>query len=159
MISRAKLAQLGVVLPEPPAPRGEYVPAVVHGGVVYVSGQLSREGNFTITGPVSSATPQDLIKRAAHACVLRALSAIDQAVGLENVSRILFLRGFVFAVPGFVDFARVLDEASKLLADIFGEQGVHARSVAGVAGLPGNGLLEIELTAVLGPLYEGGGGA
>lgn len=149
MISRAKLAQLGVVLPDPPAPRGDYVPAVVHGGVVYVSGQLSREGNLTITGPVTSATSQEDIKRAGRACVLRALSAIDQAVGLENVSRFLFLRGFVYAEPGFQDFARVLDEASKVLVEIYGEQGRHARSVAGVAGLPSNGLLEIELTAVV----------
>ena len=157
MISRAKLAQLGVVLPDPPAPRGDYVPAVVHGGVVYVSGQLSREGNLTITGPVTSATSQDDIKRAGRACVLRALSAIDQAVGLQNVSSFLFLRGFVFAEPGFQDFARVLDEASKVLVEIYGEQGRHARSVAGVAGLPSNGLLEIELTAVVEMPQPGGG--
>ena len=157
MISRANLAQLGVVLPDPPAPRGDYVPAVVHGGVVYVSGQLSREGNLTITGPVTSATSQEDLKRAGRACVLRALSAIDQAVGLENVSRFLFLRGFVFAEPGFQDFARVLDEASKVLVEIYGEQGRHARSVAGVAGLPSNGLLEIELTAVVEMPQPGGG--
>jgi enamine deaminase RidA (YjgF/YER057c/UK114 family) len=159
MISRAKLAQLGIVLPEPPMPRGEYVPAVVHNGVVYVSGQLSRVGDYTIAGPVTSATPQHDIARAGRVCVLRALSAMDAAVGLERVSRILFLRGFVYAEPGYEDFSRVLDEASKVLVEIFGEQGVHARSVAGVAGLPSNGMLEIELTAEVGPLYEGGGGA
>ena len=159
MISRAKLAQLGIVLPEPPAPRGQYVPAVVHDNVVYISGQLSRVGDYTLTGPVTSATSQHDIERAARVCVLRALSALDQAVGLERVSRILFLRGFVYAEPGFQEFSRELDEASKVLVEIFGEQGVHARSVAGVAGLPSNGMMEIELTAVVGPMYEGGGGA
>lgn len=159
MISRAKLAQLGIVLPEPPTPRGEYVPVVVHGGVAYVSGQLSRIGNHTIAGPVTSATSQHDIARAARACVLRALSALDQAVGLEQISRFLFLRGFVYAEPGFEDFSRVLDEASKVLVEIFGEQGLHARSVAGVAGLPNSGMLEIELTAVIAPAYTGTGGA
>lgn len=159
MISRAKLAQLGVVLPEPPKPRGDYVPVVVYGGVAYVSGQLSRDGDFTIVGPVTSATPQEDLKRAARACVYRALSALDQAVGLEQVSRFLFLRGFVYAEPGFQDFARVLDEASKLLVEIFGGEGLHARSVVGVAGLPGKGMLEIELTAAIEPVYVGTGGA
>lgn len=68
MISCAKLAQLGVVLPDPPARRRDYVPDVVHRGVVYVSGQLLREGNLTITGPVTSATSQDDLKRAGRAC-------------------------------------------------------------------------------------------
>lgn len=68
MISCAKLAQLGVVLPDPPARRRDYVPDVVHRGVVYVSGQLFREGNLTITGPVTSATSQDDLKRAGRAC-------------------------------------------------------------------------------------------
>jgi enamine deaminase RidA (YjgF/YER057c/UK114 family) len=157
MISRAKLAQLGIVLPEPPAPRGEYVPVVVHGGVAYVSGQLSRVGTHTITGPITAGTPLPEITRAARVCVLRALSALDQGVGLERVSRILFLRGFVYAEPGFEAFSSVLDEASKILVEIFGEQGMHARSVVGVAGLPSNGMLEIELTAEVGPLYEGPG--
>ena len=68
MISCAKLAQLGVVLPDPPAPRGDYAPDLVHHGVVYVSGQLLREGNLTITGPVTSATLQDDLKRAGRGC-------------------------------------------------------------------------------------------
>ncbi|RKF36124.1 RidA family protein [Paraburkholderia fungorum] len=148
----ARLAQLGMALPPPPSPRGAYVGAVIHDGIAYISGQVSRVGDEVIVGPVDRDTPHHVIRRAARTCVLRALSVLVATLPATTaVGRILFLRGFVNAVPDFVDHSRVMDEASSVLHEIFGENGRHARSALGVASLPGNGLLEIELTVALTP--------
>jgi enamine deaminase RidA (YjgF/YER057c/UK114 family) len=145
-----RLAQLGMPLPPPPSPRGAYVSVVIHHDIAYVSGQVSRVGEQVIAGPVDIATPPDVIRHAARTCVLRALSALAAALSTTTtVERILFLRGFVNAVPDFVNHSQVMDEASVLLHEIFGDKGLHARSAIGVAGLPGGGLLEIELTVSL----------
>ncbi|MDY7533932.1 RidA family protein [Pseudomonas sp. Bout1] len=149
MSVREKLQALGLELPEAPSPKGDYVPVTIQGGVAYVSGQVCRQGNSVITGPVTDQTPMELVNEAGQTCVLRALSVLDQAVGLENVERILFVRGFVLGGEGFQGFSKVVDSASQLLIELFGERGRHARSAVGVAGLPGNGLLELELTAVV----------
>jgi len=142
------IAQLGLTLPAPPVPRGDYEPVVVHGTMAYVSGQLSRVDGGVIAGPVRDDTPPQVIADAGQVCVLRALSALRQALGdLDRVERIVFLRGFVNATPDFHDHPAVLDSASRLLLRIFGDAGRHARSAVGVAGLPSGGLLEIELTA------------
>lgn len=148
-----RLAQLGLTLPDAPSPRGAYVGAVIHNGIAYISGQVSRIGDETITGPVDRDTPPDVIRLAARTCVLRALSVLVATLPAKSaVDRILFLRGFVNAAPSFVNQGLVMDEASTLLHDIFGESGGHARSAVGVASLPGNGLLEIELTVALTPM-------
>ena len=145
-----RLAQLGMTLPPPPSPRGVYVGVVIHDGIAYVSGQVSRVGDEIIAGPVDRTTPPELIRHAARTCVLRALAALAAALpSTTTVERILYLRGFVNAVPDFVNHSQVMDEASALLHEIFGESGRHARSALGVAGLPGGGLLEIELTVAL----------
>ncbi|NWD22490.1 RidA family protein [Pseudomonas yamanorum] len=149
MSVREKLKALGLELPEAPSPKGDYVPVTIHGGVAYVSGQVCRQGDRVITGPVTDQTLPSLVNEAGQTCVLRALSVLDQAVGLENVERILFVRGFVLGGEGFQGFSKVVDGASQLLIELFGERGRHARSAVGVAGLPGNGLLELELTAVV----------
>ena len=139
-----RLAQLGMTLPPPPSPRGAYVGVVIHDGIAYISGQVSRVGGEIIAGPVDHTTPPDLIRHAARTCVLLALSALAVALPSSTaVERILYLRGFVNAVPDFVIHSQVMDEASSLLHEIFGENGRHARSALGVAGLPGGGLLEI----------------
>jgi len=151
MSIREKLKALGLELPDAPSPKGDYVPVVIHGGVAYVSGQVCRQGDSVITGPVTDQTSQQLIIDAGQTCVLRALSVLDQAVGLENVGRILFVRGFVYGGEGFQGFSKVVDGASQLLIELFGEHGRHARSALGVAGLPGNGMLELELTAAVKP--------
>ena len=123
-----QLARLGMKLPPPPSPRGAYVG---------VSGQVSRVGDEIIAGPVGADTPPDVIRRAAQTCVLRAMSALVAAMpATMTVDRILFLRGFVHAVPGYVKYSEVMDEASALLLEIFGENGRHARSAVGVSGLP-----------------------
>jgi enamine deaminase RidA (YjgF/YER057c/UK114 family) len=146
----ARLTQLGLELPPLPAPRGAYVGAIIHDGIAYVSGQVSRIGDEIITGPVDNNTAPDVIRLAARTCVLRALSVLQTAMpATTGVNRILFLRGFVNSVTGFDNHSQVLDQASIFLHDIFGEAGQHARSALGVSSLPGCGLLEIELTVAL----------
>lgn len=150
MSVREKLRALDLQLPEAPPPKGDYVPVVVHGGVAYVSGQVCRLADSVIGGPARADTPDETLALAARTCVLRALSALEQAVGdLENVERILFVRGFIYAEDRFQNFSKVLDEASRLLIEVFGDRGQHARSALGVAGLPSNGLLEMELVAAV----------
>lgn len=144
-----RLAPLGLQLPDIPAPRGNYVGVTVHGGIAYVSGQVSRLADEVITGPVDRDTPGDIIKLAAETCVLRALSSLTSASDGYAFDRVLFLRGFVNAAPGFTTHSAVLDGASDLLHAIFGERGRHSRSAIGVASLPSSGLLEIELVVAL----------
>lgn len=149
---RARVEELGLTLPPPPTPRGIYTSLVIHQDVAYVSGQVSRVDDMTITGPVDDRTSPDTISNAAQACVLRALSILAEAEDREHsVERILFLRGFVHAVPTFKNHSQVLDEASELLHRVFGERGQHARSAIGVNSLPSGGLMEIELTVALSP--------
>ena len=146
----ANLKESGLLLPPPPAPQGHYSPVAIHQQTAMVSGQVSRTADGVITGPVSEATPADQIRLAAETCVLRALSILEQRLGsLENIERIVFMRGFIWGVPGFSQYPQVLDHASRLLTRLFGEAGEHARSAVGVAGLPGNGMLEIELVVSL----------
>ncbi|MGY2163666.1 RidA family protein [Pseudomonas tolaasii] len=149
MSLRETISALGLVLPETPSPKGDYVPVTIHGGVAYVSGQVCRVGEGVISGPVTDLTSPEVVLQAGQTCALRALSVLDHAVGLENVERILFVRGFVYGGEGFQNFSKVVDGASQVFIDVFGEQGRHARSAVGVAGLPGGGLLELEVTAVI----------
>ncbi|WP_338570168.1 RidA family protein [Pseudomonas canadensis] len=149
MSIRERIAALGLQLPEAPGPKGDYVPVTIHAGVAYVSGQVCRLGDGVISGPVTDQTSPAQVTQAGQICALRALSVLDQAVGLENVERILFVRGFVFGGEGFQRFSSVVDGASQVLIDVFGEQGRHARSAVGVAGLPSGGMLELEVTAVI----------
>lgn len=145
-----KLQGLGLTLPEAPVPKGIYVPVVVHRGIAYVSGQVSRLDQGVITGPVNADTPEKTLAMAATTCVLRALSALEQAIGdLDKIERVLFLRGFVFAEAGYEQFSKVLDLGSRLLIDLLGDRGLHARSALGVAGLPSSGLLEVELVVAV----------
>ncbi|MGY1951028.1 RidA family protein [Pseudomonas pergaminensis] len=122
---------MGLQLPEAPGPKGDYVPVTIHAGVAYVSGQVCRLGDGVISGPVTDQTSPARVTQAGQTCALRALSVLDQAVGLENVERILFVRGFVFGGEGFQRFSNVVDGASQVLIDVFGEQGRHARSAVG----------------------------
>ena len=149
MTLRHRLQDLGLDLPPPPEPHGEYVPIVVHAGIAYLSAQVSRTAGGTITGPISAVTPPEKVVQAARACVLRVLGALEASVGLDAVDRILTLRGFVHAEPGFTAYPGVLDEVSRLLIAVWGDRGRHARAVVGVAGLSDGGMLAVEVTAAL----------
>jgi enamine deaminase RidA (YjgF/YER057c/UK114 family) len=142
-----KLRDMGLVLPPPAAPAFQYVPVAVHGGIAYVSGQLPKEGDeVRITGKVGGTLDLETAQRAARICILQGLSCLKAAIGsLDAVERVLKVTGFVASAPGFVQQPKVIDAASNLLVELFGERGRHARSAVGVAELPRNSPVEIEM--------------
>ncbi|MGS2612992.1 RidA family protein [Micromonospora sp. LZ34] len=141
-----KLAELGLTLPEVVPPVASYVPAVQSGQHVYVSGQLPMaEGKLLATGKVGAGVSADQAKDLAQRCALNALAAIDSLVGLENVVKIVKLTGFVASAPGFTGQPAVINGASDLFGAVFGEAGRHARSAVGVAELPLDAPVEIEV--------------
>ena len=142
----AKLAELGLTLPEVAAPLASYVPAVQSGQHVYVSGQLPlAEGKLLATGKVGNGVSADQAKDLAQRCALNALAAIDALVGLENVVKIVNLTGFVASAPGFTGQPGVVNGASELFGAVFGEAGRHARSAVGVSELPLDAPVEVEV--------------
>jgi len=137
----ARLAELGITLPEVPPPAGAYVPAVRTGTLVYTSGQVARELSGKVGAEVSEADAKD----AARSCALNALAAIDALVGLDSVVRVVKVLGFVASAPGFTGQPGVINGASELLNEVFGEAGAHARSAVGVAELPLGVPVEVEM--------------
>src|SRR5689334_14777990 len=133
-----RLVELGLELPEPAVPSFDYVPVTEHAGVLYVSGQLPKEdGEVRITGTVGADVSVERAQRAAQICVLQGLSCAAAHVGgVDRIERVLRVTGFVASTPDFHDQPRVIDAASTLLGQIFGEDGRHARSAVGVAALP-----------------------
>jgi enamine deaminase RidA (YjgF/YER057c/UK114 family) len=142
----AKLAELGLELPEVVPPVASYVPAVQSGRHVYVSGQLPMaQGKLLATGKVGAGVSAEQAKDLAARCALNALAAVDALVGLENVVKIVKVTGFVASAPGFTGQPAVINGASDLLGAVFGEAGRHARSAVGVAELPLDAPVEVEL--------------
>lgn len=143
----AQLAALGLELPEAAAPAFHYVPVTVHERVAYVSGQLPRVGGeMSVVGKVGRDVSVAQAQEAARICVLQGLACLKQTLGsLDRIEQILKLTGFVASAEGFVQQPTVIDAASRLLTAIFGERGRHARSAVGVAELPRNAPVEIEM--------------
>ena len=141
MSALARLAELGIALPEVPPPAGAYVPAVRTGNLVYTSGQVARELSGKVGAEISEADAKD----AARSCALNALAAIDALVGLDSVVRVVKVLGFVASAPGFTGQPGVINGASELLGEVFGDAGAHARSAVGVAELPLGVPVEVEL--------------
>ena len=141
MSALARLADLGITLPEVPPPAGAYVPAVRTGALVYTSGQVARELSGKVGAEVSEADAKD----AARSCALNALAAIDALVGLDSVVRVVKVLGFVASAPGFTGQPGVINGASELLGEVFGDAGAHARSAVGVAELPLGVPVEVEI--------------
>jgi enamine deaminase RidA (YjgF/YER057c/UK114 family) len=139
--------KLGLKVPPPPKPAGTYRPLVVSNGFAFVSGQLSRdaEGRL-VTGKVGKEVPLEEGKRAAHLATLQALSLVKAEIGLDRVEQVARLAGFVQAANDFYAQSDVMNAASELLVEVFGEKGRHARTSIGVASLPLNAAVEIELT-------------
>jgi enamine deaminase RidA (YjgF/YER057c/UK114 family) len=146
-----RLAAAGVRLPEPPAAVAAYVPAVVHGGLVWVSGQLPfREGGLPRLGLVGRDIPVEQAAEEARWCAINALAQLRAAAGsLDRVERILKVTVFVASSPGFHAQPLVANGASELLEQAFGEAGRHARSAVGVAELPLGAPVELDLVAAL----------
>lgn len=142
----ARLAELGLALPAGAAPLGAYVPAVHTGSYVYTSGQLPLvDGTLPATGKVGAEVSEEEARGLAARCALNALAAVDALVGLAAVVRVVKVTGFVASAPGFTGQPSVLNGASELLGDVFGEAGRHARSAVGVAELPLDAPVEVEL--------------
>lgn len=145
----ARMAELGLALPPVAKPVAAYVPAVASGHLVHTSGQLPMvDGALRRTGLVGSEVSADEAHDDARRCVLNALAAIDAEIGsLDRITRIVKVTGFVASAPGFTGQPGVINGASELLGEIFGEAGVHARSAVGVAVLPLNAPVEVEVVA------------
>jgi enamine deaminase RidA (YjgF/YER057c/UK114 family) len=148
---QARMQELGLELPQVPRPGGSYVPAVRTGNLVFTSGQVSFEdGEIHVTGKVGDAVSTEEAQHAARLCVLNALAAAaSEAGGLDRISRIIKVVGFVASAPGFNGQPQVVNGASDLLGEIFGENGHHARSAVGVFELPLGVPVEIELIVEL----------
>ena len=148
---RARIAALGLRLHGPHPPHDPLDAVVVHGGVARTSGQLPRvDGELTCVGTLGSTVSVEEGRQAAAICALNALAVLEAELGtLDRVERVLSLTGFVASAPDFHRQPDVVDGASKVLFDVFGEAGRHTRSAIGVAALPRGGAVEIELTVSL----------
>lgn len=141
-----RLEELGVELPSVAAPLASYVPATRVGSQVWTSGQLPVvDGELPATGKVGAEVSVERAQELARTAALNALAAIDSLMGLDKVSRVVKVVGFVASDPSFTEQAAVINGASDFLGDVFGEAGVHARSAVGVAVLPKDSPVEIEV--------------
>ncbi|MBY8847471.1 MULTISPECIES: RidA family protein [Saccharothrix] len=147
----ARLAELGVTLPPVAAPVAAYVPAVRSGQQVFTSGQLPFvDGALAATGKVGGDVSPEEAKAHARTCALNALAAVDALVGLDSVVRVVKVVGFVASAEGFTGQPAVVNGASELIGEVFGDAGRHARSAVGVAELPLGAPVEVELIVEIG---------
>jgi enamine deaminase RidA (YjgF/YER057c/UK114 family) len=151
MNASARLGQLGVALPQLVAPLASYVPAVRTGNLVYTAGQLPIEGGkLAGTGKVGAEVSPDEARAMARICALNALAAVDSLVGIDAVTQVVKVVGFVASAPGFNGQPNVVNGASDLLAEVFVGKGAHARSAVGVSELPLDAPVEVELIVEVG---------
>ena len=136
---------MGIKLPNPPTPAGSYIPVVKVGNLLYISGQIPMEdGKVLFTGKVSDDN-LETAQKSAKICAINILAQIKRELGnLEKVSKIIRLSGFVNSSPEFYQHPKVINAASDLLFEIFGEKGKHSRIAVGVASLPLNSMTEID---------------
>ncbi len=152
--ARARLEELGIELPPVVPPVAAYVPAVRSGDLVFTSGQLPMAGGeLGAVGKVGALVTPEQAKDLARTCALNALSAIDELVGLDAIVRIVKVTGFVASTPDFTGQPAVINGASELLGQVFGDEqgGQHARSAVGVASLPLDAPVEVELVVEVEP--------
>lgn len=141
-----RLAELDVTLPTVVTPAGAYVPATRAGQLVFTAGQVPMiDGELAAVGKVGAEVGVEQAQQLARTCTLNALAAVDGVCGLDAINRVVKVVGFVASAPGFDSQPAVLNGASELLGDIFGGAGAHARSAVGVAELPMNAPVEVEL--------------
>lgn len=143
----AKLKELGLALPRVPSPVASYVPAVLTDKYIYTSGQLPFVGGeLKYRGKLGEEITEAQGCEAARLCAINCLSAVRELAGsLDNVERIVKVTGFVSSAPGFVNQPKVINGASELLGEIFGEAGRHARAAVGVSELPLGAAVEVEM--------------
>ncbi len=146
----ARLRELGITLPSVATPAGSYVPARRSGALVFTAGQIPLvDGTLAATGKVGAEVTPEQAADLARVCALNGLAAVDALVGLDTVAGVVKVVGFVASAPGFTGQPGVLNGASDLLAEVFGEAGRHARSAVGVAELPLGAPVEVELVVEL----------
>ncbi len=140
-----KLESLGIKLPNPPTPAGSYVPAVRTGNLLFISGQIPMEdGKVVFTGKVSDEN-LETAQKSARMCAINLLAQIKRELGsLDKVSKIVRLSGFVNSVPGFAAQPKIINPASDLFFEIFGDKGKHSRIAVGVSSLPLDSMTEID---------------
>jgi enamine deaminase RidA (YjgF/YER057c/UK114 family) len=148
-----RLRQLGIQLPQLPAPAFNYVSARQHGLLVYSSGHTPTvNGELTVRGKLGADVSVEQGRDAARLCVLNCLAAVAGVIGdLDRVDSVLKLTGYVASAPGFVDQPAVVNGASVLIEEIFGDRGRHARTALGLAELPGGAPVEVDLVLALYP--------
>jgi len=151
MSIQSKLTELGLKLPVAAAPVAAYVPAVRTGNLVFTAGQLPLvDGKIPFIGKVGSDVTPEQAKDMAQVCALNALAAISLVADIDQIERVVRVGGFVNGVPGFVAIPQVINGASELLIKLFGEvNGKHARTAIGVAELPLNAPVEVEMVVQL----------
>ncbi len=144
-MSEEKLKELGIELPEAPVPAGNYIPAVKTGNLLFISGQIPLEnGKVAYTGKVSDDN-LETAQKSAKSCAINILAQIKREAGsLDKVSRIVRLSGFVNSVPEFSKHPKVINAASDLMFEVFGEKGKHARIALGAGSLPLDSMTEID---------------
>lgn len=141
-----KLNDLGIALTKAAAPSANYVPYVRTGNLLMVSGQICLDsGKLVATGQLGGGVSIEDGQKAARACAINLLAQLKAAIGdLDNVSRVVRLGGFVNSAPGFLEGPKVMNGASDLMVEVFGEKGRHARTTVGVSALPQNAAIEVE---------------
>ena len=150
-----RLKDLGYELPAIPRPAGSYVPAARAGSLLFTAGQLPfKEGALAYVGKVGREVSVEEAQQAARLCAINALAAVEAEAGLENVRRVVKVTGYVSSAADFNNQPMVLNGASELLGEVFGEKGIHARSAIGVAELPLDAPVEIELVVEMATLQE-----
>jgi len=146
LTAEESLASLGVVLPELPAPGGNYLPAKQVGEMLFLAGVISTRPDGVITGTVSADRSIEDGYAAARACALTQLAVLKRELGsLDRVAEVVSVNGYVNAIAGFADSPAVINGASDLLVAVFGEAGRHVRAAVGVNALPKNALVEVQM--------------
>lgn len=141
----ARLEELGIVLPEAAAPVASYVPVVLHGGMAFVSGQISFVDGELMKGRLGDDVSLDDGMKAARGCGLMILAQLKAVLGsLDRVERVIKLGGFVSSTPDFTDQPKVVNGASDLMLEVFGEAGKHSRAAVGVPSLPLGVAVEVD---------------
>jgi enamine deaminase RidA (YjgF/YER057c/UK114 family) len=142
-----RLAELGIALPTPAIPIANYVASVRSGNVLIVSGQLcfGSDGKLAAKGQLGGGVSIEDGQKAARACAVNLLAQVKAAIGdLDKVARVLRLGGFISSTPGYIDGPKVMNGASDLMVEVFGDKGRHARTTVGVSALPADAAIEVE---------------
>jgi enamine deaminase RidA (YjgF/YER057c/UK114 family) len=149
--TEARLQKLGIILPTPPEAGGNYVPAKTLGRIVYLAGVISSDKEGVIAGTAGLNRSIEEGYTAAKACALTQLAVLKSHLGsLDAIKQILTVSGYVNAVQGFSDSPKVINGASDLFVELFGDAGRHVRAAIGVSALPRNALVELQMTVELG---------